>query len=97
MAAECLSGNCVDTVCCATACGGKCQSCNLSGAIGSCSNIPAATDPDSECNQGQDGSATCNGLAACGDTGPTGAACVPNAMNVCTNGGGACPANGICP
>ncbi|MEZ4307971.1 MAG: hypothetical protein R3F14_07980 [Polyangiaceae bacterium] len=29
MASECLSGNCVDGVCCNTSCGGTCKACNL--------------------------------------------------------------------
>jgi len=45
---ECLSGNCVDGVCCAAAsCAGICRSCNAAGAEGACANVAAGTgDPD---------------------------------------------------
>jgi hypothetical protein len=35
-AAECLSGNCVDGVCCNTACAGSCNACDVSGSVGTC-------------------------------------------------------------
>jgi len=57
---ECLSGNCIDGVCCDTACGSECEACNLSGTEGTCTLVPANTDPDSEC-----GSDTCDGAGAC--------------------------------
>lgn len=59
-AQECLSGNCVDGVCCNTACNSVCQRCNIAGSLGTCTNIPAGTDPDNEC------AGNCNGAGACG-------------------------------
>ncbi|HEY6475136.1 MAG TPA: hypothetical protein VI456_01060, partial [Polyangia bacterium] len=38
---ECDSGHCADGVCCSTACGGACQSCNQVGALGICTPTPA--------------------------------------------------------
>ncbi len=58
---ECLSGNCVDTVCCATTCTGACKSCNLGANAGTCTNIPAGTDPANECA----GALNCSGAGAC--------------------------------
>ncbi|MDI3291309.1 MopE-related protein [Polyangium sp. 15x6] len=58
--AQCVSGNCVDGVCCNTTCVGTCLACSLSGSVGTCTNIPANADPDSECNPG-----ACNGLGDC--------------------------------
>jgi hypothetical protein len=62
---ECVSGNCVDGVCCNTACNALCQACTAlkkgSGADGTCSNIAALTDPDDECP----GSQACNGSGSC--------------------------------
>ncbi len=39
---------CVDGVCCTSACTGDCRRCDLSG-TGTCSNAPATTDPDQDC------------------------------------------------
>lgn len=60
MAGECLSGNCVDGVCCNVACGGACQACNVAGTVGTCTNITAGQDPANECANG-----ACNGSGAC--------------------------------
>lgn len=57
---ECASGFCVDGVCCSTSCTGTCKRCNVAGSIGTCTNIPAGTDPDNECT------GNCNGAGACG-------------------------------
>jgi hypothetical protein len=59
---ECLSGNCVDGVCCSTAtCAGLCKACNTPGSPGACANIPAGQDPANECA----GALVCNGAGAC--------------------------------
>ena len=46
---ECISGSCVDSVCCNTACDGTCTACNLTGSVGYCTAIPAGQDPADEC------------------------------------------------
>jgi hypothetical protein len=53
-AAECGSKNCVDGVCCNTACNGACQACSAAtkqgGSIdGVCGNAKAGTDPGDQC------------------------------------------------
>jgi hypothetical protein len=65
---ECDSTLCIDGVCCASACDGNCQACNLAGTIGTCTPRPAgatgklcANQPASGC--GYDG--TCDGNGAC--------------------------------
>ena len=58
---DCANGQCVDGVCCTTSCAGVCRSCNLPGTQGTCSFLPAGSDPNSECP----GQATCNGSGAC--------------------------------
>lgn len=63
---QCLSNFCTDGVCCNAACGGTCQSCALGGSVGTCTNIPANADPDSECGGV---CRSCTGLGACGNTG----------------------------
>ena len=39
--AECDSKHCADGVCCSTACGGACQSCDMVGLVGTCTPTPA--------------------------------------------------------
>ncbi len=46
---DCQSGFCADGVCCNNACSGTCEKCSLAGTVGTCSPIPATTDPDMEC------------------------------------------------
>jgi hypothetical protein len=65
---ECDSTLCIDGVCCASACDGNCQACNLAGKVGTCAPRPAgatgklcANQPASGC--GYDG--TCDGDGAC--------------------------------
>jgi hypothetical protein len=46
---DCQSGFCTDGVCCNKACAGTCEACNLTGSGGTCTGIPANTDPQMEC------------------------------------------------
>ena len=49
-ASDCESGECVDGVCCESACEGACRSCNLPGSPGRCLNVAAgAPDPHNTC------------------------------------------------
>jgi hypothetical protein len=69
---QCSNGNCVDGVCCESACAGPCEACSTAKTgltNGLCKPVLAGTDPDSECTQalssscGQDG--MCNGARGC--------------------------------
>jgi len=67
---ECESGNCAQGVCCDTACTGPCQSCALSGSLGTCTNVPPhVVDPAGTCgDQGASSCGTdgrCDGNGAC--------------------------------
>jgi hypothetical protein len=67
---ECASGSCADGVCCATACDGECEACNLPGQVGSCSPHASGSDPDGECAtpgcyEGTQESFACNGARTC--------------------------------
>ncbi|MDI7269261.1 MAG: MYXO-CTERM sorting domain-containing protein, partial [Myxococcota bacterium] len=62
---ECTLGNCVDGVCCNTTCAGVCQSCAISGSIGTCAPVPAGRDPEVECGGAGTCGGTCNGMGAC--------------------------------
>ncbi len=59
--AQCQSGQCVDEVCCNSACNALCQACNLAGWVGTCTLIPNGLDPANECS----GAATCDGAGSC--------------------------------
>jgi hypothetical protein len=70
---ECGSGNCVDGVCCNTACNGLCEVCNDPASKGLCIGVASGTDPANECAGGE----ACNGLGACAK--PQAATCAVNA------------------
>ena len=84
------ANNCVDGVCCNTACGAICQACNLSGTVGTCSPIAEGTNDAGKCDNGHGGcggKCTCNGAGAClkqmGETCTLPADC---ASNMCNSG-----------
>ncbi|MBI4703902.1 MAG: hypothetical protein HY744_22565 [Deltaproteobacteria bacterium] len=61
---ECASGFCVDGYCCGSSCKGLCEACSkaLSGGVdGTCSLIPAESDPQDECP----GVEKCSGQGTC--------------------------------
>lgn len=71
----CSSAACVDGVCCNTSCSGKCESCVVSGHVGTCTPIAEGDDPDVECG-GTHGicAGACDGSGACA---------YPGASSVC--------------
>jgi hypothetical protein len=90
--AECMSGQCQQGVCCATACAGTCMSCALPGSTGMCVAVAAgAADPSGTCKDqgaagcGNDG--TCNGSGACRKY-AAGTVCAPG---TCTGGTATAP------
>jgi hypothetical protein len=93
---QCVSGNCVDGVCCSSLCGGPCEACNESGKAGTCT--PVTGTP-------RTGHPVCNGAGTtCGGTcdGTNTAFCsYPNVGKLCNGGctAGAverCSASGTC-
>ncbi|MDC3984826.1 MopE-related protein [Polyangium jinanense] len=62
MANDCASGQCVEGVCCNSACTGTCQSCSVTGNVGMCSPIPAGQPDNVPAN-------TCTGTSACDGAG----------------------------
>jgi hypothetical protein len=63
---DCLGGNCVEGVCCNTACTGTCQSClalnKVSGADGTCGAVKAGVDPRGSCTDDGSPACTLNGM-----------------------------------
>lgn len=54
---DCASEQCVDAVCCESACLGACRACSegrTGEADGTCANVLAGSDPDDECSGGYD-------------------------------------------
>jgi hypothetical protein len=95
---ECLSGYCVDGVCCNGSCEGACVGCNLPGQIGRCTYIPAGSvspragdcpvSADTPCGH----TGTCDGWGSCARA-PKGIACGAT----CLDGGVAvCDGRGAC-
>jgi hypothetical protein len=101
---ECTGNtNCVDDVCCQSACDGLCQGCSnaLTGAAdGTCAPIPQGTDPDDDCDAGSCVTGQCDGAGQCAVE-ASGTAC---GMDVCAVVGGVaevtaagmCDAMGTC-
>jgi hypothetical protein len=83
-AGDCDSNICQQNVCCDMACTGVCRSCALDGKRGSCSPVPAGTDPLDQCAPGTScgGDGLCDGKGAC-RVQSAGTACAPAQ---CTNG-----------
>jgi hypothetical protein len=99
---QCAFGNCVDGVCCDTACTGACVSCALAGSAGTCTNVgPGVADPRGMCPALAPSTCSTNGL--CDGTGacqkyPAATVCSPATCPVGTATGtlpGTC-ATGSC-
>lgn len=65
--AECLSGYCIEGVCCDTDCGGICVACTAArkghGTDGTCEPVAKGTNPREECRD--DGAASCGTTGTC--------------------------------
>jgi hypothetical protein len=100
-ASQCLSGNCVDTVCCNTACNGSCQYCN-GNTPGTCAIISNGTAPfpgHAACKGSGVCAGFCNGVSAsCAMRGAETSCAQPS----CSSGtntftsGAVCDGNGMC-
>ncbi|HXT97489.1 MAG TPA: hypothetical protein VN853_14400 [Polyangia bacterium] len=84
-AADCNSGFCAQGTCCMTACTGLCQSCDVGGSAGVCTNVPAGQDPLQQCALASDSCGTdglCDGNGGC-QSYPSTTSC---GMDACANG-----------
>jgi hypothetical protein len=81
--AECLTGHCVDGVCCESDCQTACRSCALPDTVGLCRPVPGgAQDPRGKCED--KGAASCQGTGLCDVAGDC---AVYPAGTVCQAGG----------
>jgi len=69
---ECNSGHCVDGYCCDSACSGSCNSCDVAGSLGTCTDLNSlclGTSSSCYCSSGSciacTGSATCTAARIC--------------------------------
>jgi len=75
---ECSTGNCVDGVCCDTACGGQCEACDVGASLGTCVAVSGAPHGTrTVCSGTGVCQAQCSGLDrnACGAFPGTGIVC----------------------
>ena len=66
---ECITGNCVDGVCCNAACDGTCEACvgaKTGADDGVCMPVTGNTDPDTECTASCSGADVVTGMCAGG-------------------------------
>ncbi|MEZ4395006.1 MAG: nidogen-like domain-containing protein [Polyangiales bacterium] len=98
---SCLSGNCVDGVCCDTACNGQCEACNVTGSVGTCTAVTGA--PVGARTACAGAGSTCGGT--CDGTNRT-ACAYPGTMTACREAscamgtatlGATCDGAGACP
>jgi hypothetical protein len=84
---ECITGQCIDGVCCNNGCTGLCRTCNRAGLQGTCSNVLNNTDSDHECGGLCQ---VCNGSGGCKNT-PSGTDpeddCSQQAVSTCLRNG----------
>ncbi len=101
---QCLSGNCVDGVCCNTACNGLCMACTSAkqgaGMDGTCGPIQALLDPDTECAAQPTSSCGttgfCDGAGAC-QRHASGTICtLASCLGTTLNKADLCDGNGTC-
>ncbi len=101
-ASECENPFCVDGVCCNKPCGGDCEQCNSTGAVGTC--VPVSGDPKARCAAAKAGE-PCTGRRCDGVTGTTCEGFVDSKVvcreAACTDGKSVtearCDATGKCP
>lgn len=89
---DCRSGFCADGLCCDVACLDQfCHSCALEGSLGTCSLVPADSDPRGECEPNDPASCSrngqCDGRGMCQ---------LYAAGQSCNASGGVCDGAGTC-
>jgi hypothetical protein len=106
---QCSSGICSDGVCCDRACNGQCESCNRSGAPGTCGYVSGTpVGGRGACSGSGECASTCDGsgpacrysTGACGTATCSGTTYTPrgtcNGAGICTAGNGRSCGNYVC-
>lgn len=62
---DCVTGHCVDGICCNTECTESCKACNLAGSVGTCSNISQGKQDYYPFQACAGASLACDGQGAC--------------------------------
>ena len=82
---DCSSNQCTaEGVCCNDACPGACQSCILTGSVGTCSSIPVGADPRPNTTACARAADSCGNTGKCDGTGNCELATTCNDGNACT-------------
>ncbi|MBI2394594.1 MAG: hypothetical protein HYV09_33805, partial [Deltaproteobacteria bacterium] len=95
----CATGNCVDGYCCNTACGGQCQACDVSGALGTCVTVTGAVHGARPACSGTGAcAASCNGTdaTACRYAGSSVACGTASCASGVATNVGTCNGAGVC-
>ncbi|MFL5304164.1 MAG: hypothetical protein ACJ8F1_03075 [Polyangia bacterium] len=97
----CISGHCVDKVCCNSACTGACTACNLPGRVGTCLPVDMGKpDPRAICvDQGAPScghTGTCDGVGGCANYTRDTQCLMPSCTGNRLNTAGTCDGLGTC-
>jgi hypothetical protein len=102
---QCQSGFCVDGVCCNAPCGEQCMACDVTGALGTCTQVPAGLPrggrpPCAGAGTGCGGSCTPASTTSCtypgGETTCRSASCVNTSTTASQTTAAACDGQGSC-
>src|SRR4051794_10732142 len=97
---QCESGFCTDGVCCDTTCTTGCMACDVTGSLGTCTNVPDNEDPHNDCSP--DAVTTCKRDGMCDGNGacrkyPAGTECAPAMCTGMTElSNRTCDGDGVC-
>jgi uncharacterized repeat protein (TIGR01451 family) len=99
VASQCGSANCVDGVCCTSACNGQCEACNVAGSAGACTAVVG--DPrggrQACATDGSSCGGVCDGSSRTSCAYPSGQCRGASCANAVATAAAACDGAGHCP